>query len=106
MPDVLPGPRVVTVSDIVRTVGSVEDSRQRVVLGVVGQPGAGKSYVSERLAVALTTLGIPADVLQMDGFHLSNEQLVELVSSRCEKIVGKRFRLGTIRRSNHARNRT
>lgn len=46
----------------------------RVIIGVAGVPGAGKSWVSERL---VASLGEHAALVPMDGFHLSNEHLVE-----------------------------
>ncbi|MDM8086404.1 nucleoside/nucleotide kinase family protein [Cellulomonas cellasea] len=48
---------------------------QRVVIGIVGPPGAGKSTVSERLAALL---GAEARVLPMDGFHLAQRELERL----------------------------
>lgn len=48
------------------------------LLGLVGPPGAGKSYAACRVAETLTTAGVCAAVLPMDGFHLSNRQLEDL----------------------------
>lgn len=53
----------------------------RVVVGIVGQPGAGKSTLAERLVRALPS----AVLLPMDGFHLPQARLVEL---------GRRDRMG------------
>lgn len=50
-------------------------SRQRVVLGLAGTPGAGKSSLAASLADAY---GKDAVVVPMDGFHLSNAQLARL----------------------------
>ncbi len=47
----------------------------RVLLGLVGPPGAGKSTVSLALA---TSLGPIAQVVPMDGFHLASSELVRL----------------------------
>ena len=47
----------------------------RVLLGVTGAPGAGKSTVAEALVAAL---GAEAVVVPMDGFHLADEVLVRL----------------------------
>jgi pantothenate kinase len=47
-----------------------------VILGIAGKPGAGKSQLSSYLVENL-----PSDVVAlvpMDGFHLSNEELIEL----------------------------
>lgn len=48
---------------------------RRVVIGIVGPPGAGKSTVAERLA---ELLGAGARVLPMDGFHLAQRELERL----------------------------
>ena len=51
---------------------SLIDSSKRRILGLVGAPGSGKSTLSEAL---LAALGDQAQVVPMDGFHLSNRQL-------------------------------
>lgn len=48
---------------------------RRVMLGVTGPPGAGKSTLVEALARALGPL---AAVVGMDGFHLANAELERL----------------------------
>jgi pantothenate kinase len=52
------------------------DSPHRFILGVVGKPGVGKStftqFLSEHVATDLVA------ILPMDGFHMSNEKLIEL----------------------------
>ncbi len=50
-------------------------SGQRKILGIVAPPGAGKSTLAEALA---HTLQGRAQVVPMDGFHLSNAALQEL----------------------------
>lgn len=55
---------------------------RRLVVGIAGEPGAGKSTLAARLA---TALGPSAVVLPMDGFHLPQERLVAL---------GRRERMG------------
>lgn len=54
----------------------------RVLVGIVGAPGAGKSTISEQLVHSLAP---HAALLGMDGFHLSQSRLVEL---------GRRQRMG------------
>ena len=53
--------------------GRIFDDRP-VFLGIVGPPGSGKSTMAEALHAALPDWG----VIQMDGFHLSNEVLLDL----------------------------
>jgi len=53
----------------------------RVLLGITGPPGAGKSTLAEGLARRLTRLcGGPGSVVSvpMDGFHLAGTELVRL----------------------------
>lgn len=50
-------------------------SGRRVMLGVVGPPGAGKSTLAAQLQAAFATR---AQVLPMDGFHLATSQLRRL----------------------------
>lgn len=50
---------------------------RRVLVGVVGAPGSGKSTFAKRLANRLTADGWPAVRVPMDGFHLADVALVE-----------------------------
>ncbi|MGN8027486.1 nucleoside/nucleotide kinase family protein [Microbacterium sp. 22242] len=47
----------------------------RVVLGVVGEPGAGKTTLTLALKAALERRGVPVAWLPMDGFHLGDGSL-------------------------------
>lgn len=50
-------------------------SGRRCLIGITGEPGAGKSTLSARIARAL---GDRAAVVPMDGFHLAQSRLEEL----------------------------
>lgn len=52
-----------------------EMASNRSILGITGAPGAGKSTLSSRL---VDELGGRAVVAGMDGFHLTNDELVRL----------------------------
>lgn len=56
----------------------VDELRRPVLLGIVGPPGAGKTYAAAWTLEALSSFGIGAEVIPMDGFHLSNRQLERL----------------------------
>ncbi|MBI5160298.1 MAG: nucleoside/nucleotide kinase family protein [Micrococcales bacterium] len=61
------------------------DPRRRLLIGIVGAPGSGKSTLAEEAARRLSAKGTPAQVLPMDGYHLSQARLREL---------GRRERMG------------
>ena len=54
---------------------SARAGQRRVVIGIAGSPGAGKTTLATRLA---ETLGADAVHLPMDGFHLANATLAAL----------------------------
>jgi pantothenate kinase len=49
-----------------------------VVVGVVGEPGSGKSTLTASVVTSLTARGVTAVVVPMDGFHLANVALAAL----------------------------
>lgn len=53
-------------------------SVERVLIGVVGAPGAGKSTVAAGLVAGLLAAGARAAQVPMDGFHLADVQLDRL----------------------------
>jgi len=57
----------------------------RTLIGIAGAPGVGKSTFAEQFADSLRRDGVPAVVVGMDGFHLSQAELVRL---------GRRDRMG------------
>lgn len=50
----------------------------RVIIGLCGTPGGGKSTLSDRLAKTAELTGICAVVVPMDGFHLASAELQRL----------------------------
>ncbi len=69
-------------TEVASIVAGAMSPDRRIVVGITGAPGSGKSTLAGRLA---DHLGAAAAVLPMDGFHLSQERLVEL---------GRRDRMG------------
>jgi pantothenate kinase len=54
----------------------LQDSSHRFILGIVGKPGVGKSTFTDFLREHLSQDLLA--ILPMDGFHMSNEELLEL----------------------------
>src|SRR2546430_6385561 len=51
----------------------------RLLVGITGAPGAGKSTLAAALTGAVTArTGVPAAQIPMDGFHLANAELERL----------------------------
>ena len=63
------------VRDLVARAHALCDDHRRVVLGICGPPGAGKSRLAEEVAAAF---GPDAVVVPMDGFHLQDDELARL----------------------------
>ena len=57
---------------------TADDAPERLVVGLVGAPGSGKSTIAEQLKTDLKATGVFAGLVAMDGFHLSNAVLDEL----------------------------
>ncbi|MFI7586548.1 nucleoside/nucleotide kinase family protein [Spongisporangium articulatum] len=51
---------------------------QRVIVGITGTPGAGKSTLAEQLVAALREAGEDVVHVPMDGFHLADVELARL----------------------------
>ena len=57
---------------------TADDAPERLIVGLVGAPGSGKSTIAEQLKTDLKAAGVFAGLVAMDGFHLSNAVLEEL----------------------------
>lgn len=57
---------------------AADATTRRVIIGIAGPPGSGKSTVAELLVDALRARGVRAVAVPMDGFHLSDAVLEHL----------------------------
>jgi pantothenate kinase len=64
-----------TITDLVDRARGLVDTDRRVILGITGPPGVGKSTVADALH---QQLGDAAVVVGMDGFHLAQAELNRL----------------------------
>jgi len=66
--------------DALAAVAGLDPGAERLVVGITGPPGAGKSTLATALATALCAHagGDAAVAVPMDGFHLSNTELRRL----------------------------
>jgi pantothenate kinase len=64
-----------TFSELLARARALATGGRRRILGIVGAPGCGKSTLASRIA---QELGQDAVVVPMDGFHLTNHELVRL----------------------------
>jgi pantothenate kinase len=67
--------QAVTVTELIERIEQLALGRDRVVIGLVGPPGAGKSTLA---AALVGRLGARAALLGMDGFHLGQRELERL----------------------------
>ncbi|GAA3582912.1 nucleoside/nucleotide kinase family protein [Nonomuraea rosea] len=74
----VPNPLDLTGEHLVERVRGLAAAGERVVLGIAGCPGAGKSTLAGWLAGRLTAAGLPAVWVPMDGFHLADVELERL----------------------------
>jgi pantothenate kinase len=66
---------ITDLADLLGHVSRVREGRDRIIVGVVGEPGSGKSTVAHAV---IEQLGVPAIAVPMDGFHLANRELQRL----------------------------
>lgn len=73
---------MVVIDSLARDAIDLVGARTRVVLGIAGAPGAGKSRLAQALVARVGELRGPgwAALVPMDGFHLADEQLRRLGS--------------------------
>jgi pantothenate kinase len=64
--------------DLVARVRALLSGGGRVLLGIAGAPGAGKSTLAEALVDAVDPSGATAAWIPMDGFHLADVELDRL----------------------------
>ncbi|CAA9388092.1 nucleoside/nucleotide kinase family protein [uncultured Nocardioides sp.] len=75
LPERLPMTAVDTLSELTERARALTGTRSRTMLGLTGAPGSGKSTLARDLVEALTPHAV---VVPMDGFHLSQGELVRL----------------------------
>jgi pantothenate kinase len=68
----------VTGANLLDRVRGLAAAGDRVVVGIAGCPGAGKSTLAGWLVERLTSSGLPAVWVPMDGFHLADVELERL----------------------------
>lgn len=64
-----------SLDDLVTRVRRLLDDRPRMVVGIAGAPGSGKSSLARKLTRRLEAAGVPAAQVPMDGFHLADVTL-------------------------------
>ena len=71
-------PPVADLVDRVLALRARVDGVRPVLVGVTGEPGAGKSMLTASLVARLRERGTSAVLVPMDGFHLANVALADL----------------------------
>jgi pantothenate kinase len=62
-----------SIDEVVAVVRERADGHHRIIVGIAGAPGAGKSTIAAQLVAAI---GPSAILLPMDGFHLPQSELL------------------------------
>ncbi|MBO9396671.1 nucleoside/nucleotide kinase family protein [Shimia sp. R9_2] len=63
---------------LVAAIAAAPRKGARRVVAVAGAPASGKSTLAEEIAARLSDTGSAAQVVPMDGFHMDNQDLVDL----------------------------
>lgn len=66
------------VAGVVAEVADLLRTRERLLVGLVGPPGTGKSTAADALVADLTAVGVSTALVPMDGFHLDQRELERL----------------------------
>jgi len=69
---------VAELADRVATLRAAAGAERRLMIGIAGAPGAGKTTLARRLVARLEATGICAAHVPMDGFHLADVALEAL----------------------------
>lgn len=64
-----------SLDELVNRVRGLLADRPRIVIGIAGAPGSGKSSLARKLTRRLQDAGVPAAQVPMDGFHLADVTL-------------------------------
>ena len=64
-----------SIDELVARVVGLLDDRPRIVVGIAGAPGSGKSSLARKLTRRLERASVPAVQVPMDGFHLADVTL-------------------------------
>lgn len=70
--------KTIVADDLMATATAIRPVTRRVMIGLTGPPGAGKSTLSARLVDELSRGGYTTVYVPMDGYHLANSQLERL----------------------------
>jgi len=68
--------KILTRDSAIARASVLQDTSPRFILGIVGKPGVGKSTFTQVLSQHLSQDLVA--ILPMDGFHMSNEELIQL----------------------------
>lgn len=70
--------KTIVARDLMEAATAIAPAARRVMIGLTGPPGAGKSTLAARLVNELSRAGHTTAYVPMDGYHLANSQLERL----------------------------